>query len=73
MEPRKIVIPIIDETPGQPIGAEIQAILERERRYRSILIAGSLHGRRLGLDARPDLIIPILPASNTTVLKIMIL
>ena len=71
MGPRKILIQIVDATPDRPIGAEIQAILERESRYRAMLIAGPLRDRTLGLDARPDLIIPILPAAKESAVKLL--
>ena len=62
---------IVDATAEQPIGAEIKAILERESRYRAIFIAGPLRDRTLGLDTRPDLIIPILPASKESAVKLL--
>ena len=71
MGPRKILIQIVDATAEQPIGAEIKAILERESRYRAIFIAGPLRDRTLGLDTRPDLIIPILPASKESAVKLL--
>ena len=71
MEPRKIVIQIIDATPGQAIGAEIKALLDREGRYRAILIAHPLHDRMNVTERRPALIVPVLPATKESAVKLL--
>jgi DNA-binding NtrC family response regulator len=67
----RFFIQILDATPGQPIGAEIQAILERESRYRVYLSGEPLADRPLNTDTRPDLIIPLLQVSKERAIKLL--
>lgn len=67
----RIVIQIFDDTPGQAIGAEIQAILERESRYQVYLIGVPLCDERVAWDTGPNLIIPLLPAYKDRAVKLL--
>ncbi len=67
----RIVIQILDGTHGHSIGAEIQAILEREPRYQVYLSEEPLADRTPGAHPRPDLIIPFLPASKDSAVKLL--
>lgn len=67
----RIVIEIFDDAHGQSIGAEIRAILEQESRYEICLIEEPLLDRTLGFETRPELIIPLLPASKQSAGKLL--
>jgi len=67
----RIIIANFYDTHGQPNGAEIRAILERENRYEICLIEEALLDRTLGFENRPDLIIPLLPASKQSAGKLL--
>jgi two-component system, NtrC family, response regulator GlrR len=61
MVPSRILI--LAEPLDHPLGAEIQAILQQERRYRVTLCESLLSNGTMGVDAHPDLIILVLPIS----------
>ena len=53
---------ILAELLEQPLGAELQAILQQEHRYQVTLCAGLLPPVRGAADASPDVLILVLPA-----------
>ena len=55
---------ILAEPLEQPLGAELQAILQQEPRYQVTLCAGLLPPVRGGADAAPDVLILVLPAAH---------
>jgi hypothetical protein len=55
---------ILTDLHGQPLGAQLQAILQRENAYQVDVLARTLLDGTAGLGPRPDLIILLLPASK---------
>jgi hypothetical protein len=55
---------ILTDQHGQQLGAQLQAILQRENAYRVDVLAHTLLDGAAGLEPRPDLLIPLLPASK---------
>jgi hypothetical protein len=55
---------ILTDPHGQQLGAQLQAILQRENAYRVDVLARTLLDGIAGLEPRPDLIILLLPAGQ---------
>jgi two-component system response regulator HydG len=62
MAQSRIIIPT--DQHGHQLGAQLQAILQRENAYRVDVLPHPLLGGTEGLERRPDLIIPLLQASR---------
>jgi two-component system response regulator GlrR len=67
----RIHIEIVDATPEQPIGTEIQAVLNREGRYRAILVAQPYDDRTEVTTPRPALIVLVLPTAKNSAAKLL--